>query len=285
MMVFLILTPLIFSFFGTLDACLPETALVPETRKPPPPPPCKKNHLCIQHGPSSKWCELRFANRNDPDTQKYTDCSSDCEPHIGWCDYCSENSRHYPHLTFKCRDQSDYEGPDLRDDAEITKENLHTLFDDTLFKIAGFTEEGFQEQWAAMAGDSGVVNKAQLANYLKKYIHDNNVNLGQDYFNIDEAGITQENLHTLVEDQLQLFKIAGFTEEGFQEQWAAMAGDSGVVNETQLANYIMKLIHRNNVNLRQDANYEEDKDANSEEDKDANSEKKKSINLNFHFKN
>ena len=50
-----------------------------------------------------------------------------------------------------------------------------------------------------------------------------------------------------------------------------MAGDSGAVNKTQLANYLIKYINifGNTVNIRQ------------EEDKDADGEKKKSLNLNF----
>merc|ERR1719309_347286 len=101
-------------------------------------------------------------------------------------------------------------------------------------------------------------------------------NRRQDYQDIfEEAVITKEKLHKLFDENLQLFKIPGFTEEGFEQQWSAMAGDSGgAVNKTQLVNYFMKYIQRigNTVNLRQEENYE---------DTDADSEKKKSLNLNF----
>ena len=75
----------------------------------------------------------------------------------------------------------------------------------------------------------------------------------------DVAEITKEKLHQLLDDHLQLFQMPGFTEEWFEEQWSALAGDSGAVNKTQLANYLIKYINifGNTVNIRQ----EEDKDA------------------------
>merc|ERR1719187_1797347 len=88
----------------------------------------------------------------------------------------------------------------------------------------------------------------------------------------DDAEITKEKLHNLLKNQLQIYKIPGFSEEGFEQHWSALAGDNETATKTHLASYIMKII--NFLGNTDNTHQEEHKDDDDEKKKNKNKNKK-----------